>query len=65
MMHAALLPVLLILPHTLATVAPKMTMNNKRAELELFEDDANMYLAMFRLSVQYMLFFGQRVSEEL
>lgn len=67
MLHAALLPLLLIVPHTIYTFSPKLAMASlqdiKRAELTLFEHDSHMYRAMFRLSVQYMLFFGQRVSD--
>ncbi|XP_054277929.1 GPI ethanolamine phosphate transferase 3-like [Macrosteles quadrilineatus] len=56
-LHATLLPLLVIVPQTLAS-----SMHDaKRAELNLFERDRQMNRAVFKLIIQYMLFFSLRV----
>uniref|UniRef100_A0A1B6K3N9 Uncharacterized protein n=3 Tax=Homalodisca liturata TaxID=320908 RepID=A0A1B6K3N9_9HEMI len=63
LLHAMLLPLLLVVPHTLASLSPRLTPTRdaRRAELELFERDRQLYCAAFKLALQYLLFFGQRV----
>lgn len=68
LLHATLLPLLVIVPYTLTTFSARLTpgvVDVKRAELTLFEKDFHMNRAMFKLTLQYMLFFGQRVSNVL
>ncbi|XP_075215496.1 phosphatidylinositol glycan anchor biosynthesis class O [Lycorma delicatula] len=66
MVHALLLPMLLIAPFTLHAVAPKLAIDRdpaevKRGELLIFERESVLVRALFSLAIRYILFQGLRV----
>ncbi|RZF45632.1 hypothetical protein LSTR_LSTR010583 [Laodelphax striatellus] len=66
MIHAILLPLLLIAPFTLNAIAPKLLFDKdssevKRAEMMLFERESLLARAVFSLTIRYILFQGLRV----
>uniref|UniRef100_A0A1B6CPU1 Uncharacterized protein n=1 Tax=Clastoptera arizonana TaxID=38151 RepID=A0A1B6CPU1_9HEMI len=58
--HAFMLPLLVIMPFTMHALFPKIG-ETKHAELLLFENDDLMNSSLFVLAIKFILFFGFRV----